>query len=76
VWAEAIPAYQQQRQPLAQRLGDPSATAQAILSVVDAAQPPLRIALGPRITLIRQRYAERLETWRKGEDVGLAAQGQ
>jgi NAD(P)-dependent dehydrogenase (short-subunit alcohol dehydrogenase family) len=82
VRADPLPAYQNERERMTQfrigsgaKQGVPEASAEAILKVVDAEQPPLRIVLGPRIALIDQRYAERLETWKEWEDVGLAAQG-
>ncbi len=56
--------------------GDPAATAAAILKVVDANEPPLRLLLGSHpLPLIRQVYAGRLDTWEKWEDVSNAAQG-
>ena len=57
-------------------VGDPLATAPAILEVVDASQPPLRLALGSAtITKIRATYAARLGNWDKWETVSNAAQG-
>ena len=57
--------------------GDPKATAEAILKLVDANDPPLRLALGST-TLPRARalYADRIATWEAWEDVSIAAQGQ
>lgn len=56
--------------------GDPEATGTAILAVVDAPQPPLRILLGtPPLTMVPDTYAERLATWRGWQDVSRAAQG-
>lgn len=56
--------------------GDPEATGKALLAVVDAEQPPLRILLGtPPLTMVPDAYAERLATWRQWEDVSRAAQG-
>jgi hypothetical protein len=56
--------------------GDPAATAAAILKVVDADEPPLRLLLGSHpLPLIRQVYAKRLETWEKWAEVSNAAQG-
>ncbi|MGF6768339.1 NAD(P)-dependent dehydrogenase (short-subunit alcohol dehydrogenase family) [Paraburkholderia sp. GAS199] len=57
-------------------VGDPAATAQAILKVVDADRPPLRLALGSStIMKIRATYAARLGNWDKWEPVSIAAQG-
>lgn len=59
------------------RPGDPAATAQAILQVVDAESPPLRLMLGAvALPVARQRYAERLATWEAWEGVTQAAQGE
>lgn len=57
--------------------GDPHATAEAVLTLVDAENPPLRFALGDT-TLPRARaaYAERLAGWEAWETVSNAAQGE
>jgi len=56
--------------------GDPDATADAILAVVDADDPPNRILLGaPPLPLIRDAYDQRLATWEAWEAVSKAAQG-
>ena len=55
--------------------GDPAATDEAILTIVDSAEPPLRIFLGTvGLPLAKQKYAERLATWEKWADVSNAAQ--
>jgi NAD(P)-dependent dehydrogenase (short-subunit alcohol dehydrogenase family) len=57
--------------------GDPQATAEAILKLVDANDPPLRLALGPTVlSRARAFYADRIATWEAWEDVSNAAQGQ
>lgn len=57
--------------------GDPFATAEAILSVVDSSAPPLRLLLGSMsLPVIRQVYAERLATWEQWASVSNAAQGK
>jgi NAD(P)-dependent dehydrogenase (short-subunit alcohol dehydrogenase family) len=57
--------------------GDPEATAEAILKLVDAENPPLRLALGNSIVpRARAAYAERLKTWEAWEDVSNAAMGE
>ena len=57
--------------------GDPKATAEAILKLVDAENPPLRLALGSQILPgARSLYADRIATWEAWEDVSNAAQGQ
>jgi NAD(P)-dependent dehydrogenase (short-subunit alcohol dehydrogenase family) len=56
--------------------GDPDATGAAILKLVDAKDPPLRIFLGVTgLPMIRAEYAKRLETWAQWNDVSLEAQG-
>jgi NAD(P)-dependent dehydrogenase (short-subunit alcohol dehydrogenase family) len=56
--------------------GDPAATADAMLKLVDAEKPPLRLFLGTMpLPIARQRYTERLETWQAWADVSDAAQG-
>jgi NAD(P)-dependent dehydrogenase (short-subunit alcohol dehydrogenase family) len=57
--------------------GDPDATAEAVLKLVDAANPPLRLGLGTSILpRARSAYAERLATWEAWEDVSNAAMGE
>ncbi len=57
--------------------GDPKATAEAILKLVDAENPPLRLALGSQVLPgARSLYADRIATWEAWEDVSNAAQGQ
>jgi NAD(P)-dependent dehydrogenase (short-subunit alcohol dehydrogenase family) len=56
--------------------GDPLATGPAILKVVDAKDPPLRIFFGSSgLPMTREEYARRMETWEKWNDVSLEAQG-
>ena len=56
--------------------GDPEATGPAILKVVDAKDPPLRIFFGSGgLPLTRAEYARRIETWERWNDVSLEAQG-
>jgi NAD(P)-dependent dehydrogenase (short-subunit alcohol dehydrogenase family) len=57
--------------------GDPEATADAILKLVDADDPPLRLGLGTSILpRARAAYAERLATWEAWENVSNAAMGE
>ncbi|HLH02715.1 MAG TPA: SDR family NAD(P)-dependent oxidoreductase [Bryobacteraceae bacterium] len=57
--------------------GDPEATAEAILKLVDSNDPPLRLGLGTSILpRAREAYAQRLATWEKWEDVANAAMGE
>jgi NAD(P)-dependent dehydrogenase (short-subunit alcohol dehydrogenase family) len=56
--------------------GDPLATGPAILKVVDAKDPPLRIFFGSSgLPMTREEYARRIETWEKWNGVSLEAQG-
>ena len=57
--------------------GDPQATAEAVLQIVDAEDPPLRINLGSQnLPMVRAAYADRLATWEAWEAVSNAAQGE
>jgi NAD(P)-dependent dehydrogenase (short-subunit alcohol dehydrogenase family) len=56
--------------------GDPDATGPAILRVVDAKDPPLRIFFGSAgLPLTRAEYARRIETWETWNAVSIEAQG-
>ncbi|MHB2022031.1 MAG: SDR family oxidoreductase [Mycobacteriales bacterium] len=56
--------------------GDPAATRAAVLAVVDADDPPLRIFLGDGpLAVASADYASRLATWREWEQVSVAAHG-
>lgn len=56
--------------------GDPNATPEALFSIVDAEQPPLRFFLGSHcLPWVRTAYAERLATWEEWETVSNSAQG-
>ncbi len=56
--------------------GDPEATVPAVLAVVDAEAPPLRLFLGTEgLPGARAAYAARLATWEAWEEVSNAAQG-
>lgn len=59
-----------------ERYGDPLATSAAILQLVDADQPPLRLFLGKvALPWITQVYEQRLATWRDWNEVSVAAHG-
>jgi NAD(P)-dependent dehydrogenase (short-subunit alcohol dehydrogenase family) len=56
--------------------GDPDASGPAILKVVDAESPPLRIFFGTAgLPMTRAEYDRRIETWEKWNDVSAEAQG-
>ena len=57
--------------------GDPAATAEAVLKIVDAENPPLRFLVGnTNLPMARAAYAARLATWEAWEAVSNAAQGE
>lgn len=82
--ARATPnhAYDGMREARAKRAGgmkagDPTATSAAILKVVDAENPPLRLLLGAFATeIIPKVYEQRLKTWAEWTDVSRAADGE
>ena len=56
--------------------GDPEASGPAILKIVDAEEPPLRVFFGTAgLPMTRAEYASRIETWEKWNDVSVEAQG-
>jgi NAD(P)-dependent dehydrogenase (short-subunit alcohol dehydrogenase family) len=57
--------------------GDPVATREAILAVVDAEKPPLRVFFGDGpLAIATADYESRLAEWRAWEPVSVAAHGQ
>ncbi len=61
--------------PAAKR-GEPGATRAAILQIVDADEPPLRIFFGQGpLPLIKKEYAARIEEWERWDEVSQAAFG-
>ena len=70
----SLNAAQSQRR---QSRGNPHATRSAILKVVDAENPPLRIFFGePPLTIATRDYQSRLETWNEWQPVSIEAQGE
>lgn len=56
--------------------GDPKASARAILKVVDAPEPPLRVFFGELpLQLAKADYEQRLTTWEQWQPVAVEAQG-
>ncbi|HYJ56337.1 MAG TPA: SDR family oxidoreductase [Mycobacterium sp.] len=56
--------------------GDPTASARAILKVVDATPPPLRVFFGEKpLELAKADYASRLANWEQWQPVAIEAQG-
>jgi NAD(P)-dependent dehydrogenase (short-subunit alcohol dehydrogenase family) len=80
--ADALEPYAEFRKQFLTRLanmerGDPEATAEAILKLVDADNPPLRLGLGNSILpRARDAYRERLATREAWEEVSNAAMGE
>lgn len=64
------------RQSRISKPGDPAASSRAILKVVDAVDPPLRIFFGEApLAIARADYASRIATWEQWNSVSLEAQG-
>jgi NADP-dependent 3-hydroxy acid dehydrogenase YdfG len=80
--ATGIAAYDELRQKVYQELmsqefGNPQATAEAVLKLVDTQDPPLRLVLGSNsLPMIRSAYEARLANWKEWEEVSNAAQGE
>ncbi|ARC56374.1 putative oxidoreductase [Frondihabitans sp. 762G35] len=65
------------KRPSANDPGDPTATRGAILKVVDAEQPPLRIFFGRApLEIATKDYESRLATWNEWQPVSLEAHGK
>ncbi len=57
--------------------GMPEATVDAVLKLVDAENPPLRLILGRAgFQWIKYTYDERMKTWEAWQEVSVAAHGQ
>jgi NAD(P)-dependent dehydrogenase (short-subunit alcohol dehydrogenase family) len=57
-------------------VGKPEATVEAVLKLVDAEHPPLRLFLGKvALPWVKQVYAERLATWEEWKEVSANAHG-
>lgn len=84
VHAERLPAYEERWETVQEAFGRirtgpqgvPEATARAILTVVDAEEPPLRLFLGDGpLDMIKTEYAKRIDEWERWNDVAVAAHG-
>jgi NAD(P)-dependent dehydrogenase (short-subunit alcohol dehydrogenase family) len=79
VHADQQPQYDDFRAAMARpagKRGDPSATRDAILKVVDAGEPPLRIFFGQGpLPVIKKEYAARIAEWEAWDKVSQAAFG-
>ena len=74
------PAYDEFRANLpisaSARRGDPAATGPAILAIVDAEEPPLRVFFGDQpLPLLRTEYAQRIAEWEAWDDLSRKAFG-
>ncbi len=60
----------------ADQVGDPAAAAQALLRVVDADDPPLRIIFsGHEYHVVQEAYVDRAKAWSEWAELSAAAQG-
>ena len=80
--SKPIEAYGPARASMAERrkravAGDPEATGPAMLAIVDADEPPLRVFFGDGgLPMIKQEYANRIATWEKWDHISDMAQGR
>jgi NAD(P)-dependent dehydrogenase (short-subunit alcohol dehydrogenase family) len=75
-YAEAHDAANAARAKRVSKSGDPKASAKAILQVVDAPEPPLRVFFGELpLQLAKADYQQRLQTWEQWQPVAVLAQG-
>jgi NAD(P)-dependent dehydrogenase (short-subunit alcohol dehydrogenase family) len=83
VHAEPLPAYETMRKVVAAgrkaasaKRGDPAATRSALLKIVDAERPPLRVFFGDApLGMAKADYASRIAVWEEWQEVALEAQG-
>jgi NAD(P)-dependent dehydrogenase (short-subunit alcohol dehydrogenase family) len=76
-YAQMHRATQEARAKRAGNPGDPEATREAILRVVDADEPPLRVFFGEApLSIATADYEQRLKTWNEWQPVALIAQGE
>ncbi|GLV85727.1 short-chain dehydrogenase/reductase [Streptomyces lavendulae subsp. lavendulae] len=81
--SEPLPAYadlhqevQEQRRKRVGAPGDPTASAAAVLKIVDADEPPLRCFFGSApLGIAKADYEQRLAVWEKWQPVADLAQG-
>jgi len=73
-YREEVQRARRERNP---KPGDPVASGQAVLAIVDAEEPPLRVFFGDGpLAIATADYEKRLATWRQWEPVSIAAGGQ
>jgi NAD(P)-dependent dehydrogenase (short-subunit alcohol dehydrogenase family) len=81
--ATRLPAYDGAREKAAESRrartsdpGDPGASAKAVMEIVDADEPPLRVFFGDApLQIAEADYTSRLDTWRAWQHVAHLAQG-
>ncbi|WP_316632340.1 SDR family NAD(P)-dependent oxidoreductase [uncultured Flavobacterium sp.] len=79
--SESIPAYDGIRKAIAEghdpdTFGKTSATVPAIIKLVEAENPPLRLFLGKvALPFAKQTYEQKIATWEEWNDVSVAAHG-
>jgi NAD(P)-dependent dehydrogenase (short-subunit alcohol dehydrogenase family) len=75
-YAEMHESARQRRATNAATAGEPRASAEAVMRIVDAEVPPLRCFLGSRpLGIAEQDYEGRLATWHEWQPVAELAQG-
>ena len=56
--------------------GDPKATVDAVLQLIDNPNPPLRLFLGKAaLPWVKQAYADKMASWEEWNHVAAAAHG-
>lgn len=75
-YADVHAAQDEWRQRRWAKPGDPAASAAAVLKVVDAENPPLRVFFGSGpLQIAKEDYENRLRTWEEWQPVAELAQG-
>jgi NAD(P)-dependent dehydrogenase (short-subunit alcohol dehydrogenase family) len=77
---DAYEAFREKARALAAQrrsvLGDPNASADAVMRIVDAENPPLRVFFGSQwLGVAEQEYERRIAAWREVQDLSELAQG-
>jgi len=83
VHSEPLPAYETTRKVVAaarkvagSKRGDPAATRSALLKIVDAERPPLRVFFGEApLGMAKADYASRIAVWEEWQELALEAHG-
>ncbi|AXH36870.1 SDR family NAD(P)-dependent oxidoreductase [Humibacter sp. BT305] len=82
--ATPLPEYEHLRERIAESRrsrvstpGDPAASAEALLRIVDAEEPPLRVFFGTApFGIMKADYDSRIAEWERWQDVSALAQGE